>query len=51
MKYYIDCEFDGHCGAHLSTAIVREDEWSIYIEIDVKAQDPWAVKKCSSYFR
>lgn len=43
MKYYIDCEFDGHNGPLLSMAIVREDSRSIHIETTAIATDPWVV--------
>jgi hypothetical protein len=41
MKYYIDCEFDGHNGPLLSMALVREDGRSIHIETTTNALDPW----------
>lgn len=43
MKYYLDCEFDGHNGPLLSLALVREDGHSIHIETTAIAQDPWVV--------
>ncbi len=43
MKYYLDCEFDGHNGALLSLALVREDSRSIHIETSAVATDPWVV--------
>jgi len=44
MRYYIDCEFDGHNGPLLSMAIVREDGDSLYIETTEPARDPWVVE-------
>ena len=41
MKYYIDCEFDGHRGPLLSFAIVREDGMSRYLITTNQASDPW----------
>lgn len=43
MRYYLDCEFDGHNGPLLSLALVREGGLSIYIETDVNAADPWVI--------
>jgi len=43
MKYYIDCEFDGHNGPLLSIAIVREDGESLHVETTEPARDPWVV--------
>lgn len=45
MRYYIDCEFDGHNGPLLSIALVREDGDSIHIEADVAAsRDIWVLR-------
>lgn len=44
MKYYIDCEFDGHRGALLSMGIVRGDGQNIYIETSSHAQNPWVIE-------
>jgi hypothetical protein len=41
MKYYVDCEFDGHNGPLLSIALVREDGESVYSRTTNKAEDPW----------
>ena len=41
MRYYIDCEFDGHNGPLLSMALVREDTVSIHIRTTNRATDPW----------
>ena len=41
MKYFVDCEFDGHNGPLLSMALVREDGRSIHIKTDQTADDPW----------
>ncbi len=41
MKYYIDCEFDGHNGVLLSMALVPEDGCSIHIRTLEAATDPW----------
>ena len=43
MRYYIDCEFDGHNGPLLSMALVREDGRSIHIRTTNEASDPWVV--------
>lgn len=43
MKYYIDCEFDGHRGPLLSMALVREDGDSIHIATKQFAIDPWVI--------
>jgi len=44
MKYYIDCEFDGHNGPLLSIGIVSERGMSIHIQADVAAMDLWVVR-------
>ena len=44
MRYYIDCEFDGHNGPLLSIALVAEDGRSVHIEADAKATDPWVLQ-------
>ena len=41
MRYYVDCEFDGHNGQLLSIAMVREDGASIHIRTFAFATDPW----------
>ena len=44
MKYYADCEFDGHNGPLLSIALIREDNEAIYIVLEhnvEEAADPW----------
>ncbi len=41
MRYYIDCEFDGHNGPLLSMALVREDGYGIHIRSDVEPMDLW----------
>ena len=41
MKYYIDCEFDGHRGKLLSIAMVREDGVSMHHDTMQPASDPW----------
>jgi hypothetical protein len=41
MRYFVDCEFDGHNGPLLSMALVPEDGTSIHIETLVDAADPW----------
>ena len=42
MKYYIDCEFDGHNGALISMAIVRSFVDSLMIvALDHEASDLW----------
>jgi hypothetical protein len=44
MKYYIDCEFDGHGGPLLSIALVEETGRSVHIEADVAAMDLWVLR-------
>lgn len=44
MKYYVDCEFDGHNGPLLSIAAVREDGLSVYVQTHNIARDPWVVE-------
>jgi hypothetical protein len=44
MKYFVDCEFDGHNGALLSIALVSEAGRSLYLIIDEREApvfDPW----------
>ena len=41
MRYYLDTEFDGHGGALLSLALVRETGPSIHVRTDARATDPW----------
>jgi hypothetical protein len=41
VRYYLDCEFDGHNGPLLSLALVQEDGFSIHIKTDDKPEDPW----------
>lgn len=43
MRYYLDCEFDGHSGPLLSIALVSELDWSIHIRTTARADDPWAM--------
>jgi hypothetical protein len=43
MRYFVDCEFDGHNGPLLSMAIVRDDGQSIHIETTAIAADPWVI--------
>lgn len=42
-RIYIDCEFDGHNGALLSIALVREHGTSIHIQTTATARDPWVI--------
>jgi hypothetical protein len=44
LRFYIDCEFDGHNGPLLSMAIVRDDDYSIHVRIAQEAKDPWVRK-------
>ena len=46
MRYYIDCEFDGHNGDILSVAIVREksNPYSIYIRVSNNPINPWVIE-------
>jgi len=39
MRYFIDCEFNGHGGQLLSMALIREDGRSIYLCIADKPED------------
>jgi hypothetical protein len=41
MRYFIDCEFDGHAGRILSMALVQESGLSIYLRTAATANDPW----------
>lgn len=43
MRYFIDCEFDGHNGPLLSMALVGEDGDSIHIRTHEQAADPWVI--------
>jgi hypothetical protein len=43
MRYFVDCEFDGHNGPLLSIALVCENGRSIHIETTAIAHDPWVV--------
>lgn len=43
MRYFIDCEFDGHNGPLLSIAMVADDGESIHIRTDNEASDPWVI--------
>ena len=43
MRYYIDCEFDGHNGPLLSMAIVCDEFVNIHITVINKATDPWVI--------
>lgn len=43
MRYYVDCEFDGHNGPLLSIALVSEDGLSVHIRTTERASDPWVV--------
>ena len=44
MRYFLDCEFDGHNGPLLSMALVCDDGTSIHIETTAIASDPWVVE-------
>jgi hypothetical protein len=43
MRYYIDCEFDGHNGPLLSMAIVCDEFVNIHINVINRATDPWVM--------
>lgn len=43
VRFYIDCEFDGHAGLLLSMALVREDGDSIHIKTTAPAYDSWVL--------
>ncbi len=44
MRYYLDCEFDGHNGPLLSMALVEESGRSIHIKTTEEAKDPWVAE-------
>jgi len=44
MRYFVDCEFDGHAGPLLSIALVREDGASIHVRTLEAAKDPWVIQ-------
>lgn len=44
MKFYIDCEFDGHGGQLLSLAMVRSDGLGIHIKTHNEATDLWVLE-------
>lgn len=44
MKYYVDCEFDGHGGPLLSIALVADEGRSIYIKTNNEARDEWVLE-------
>lgn len=41
MRYFIDCEFDGHNGSLLSIALVKDDGDSIHIRADIEPLNLW----------
>lgn len=43
MRYYLDCEFDGHGGPLLSIAMVCEEGLSIHLRTTARADDPWVM--------
>lgn len=44
MKYYLDCEFDGHNGPLLSVALIRDDGNSLYVRTTARASDEWVIE-------
>ena len=44
MRYYIDCEFDGHNGPLLSIALVAEGGAGIHIRTNEQPRDPWVIE-------
>ena len=45
MRYYIDCEFDGHNGPLLQMACVRENGVSMVCTVAVETvYDPWVIE-------
>lgn len=44
MKYFVDCEFDGHNGPLLSLAIVAQDGLSCHWRTGVRAMDIWVIQ-------
>jgi hypothetical protein len=44
VRYFIDCEFDGHNGALLSMAIVPETGASLHISTRERATDLWVIE-------
>jgi hypothetical protein len=43
MRYYLDCEFDGHNGPLLSMALVAQDGPSLYVRTAARAHEPWVI--------
>lgn len=41
MRYFIDCEFDGHNGPLLSMAMVAEGGHSLLVTTNADVLDPW----------
>lgn len=44
MRYYIDCEFDGHSGPLLSIAMVTADGLGLHVRTTARATDPWVIE-------
>jgi hypothetical protein len=46
MRYFLDCEFDGHSGPLLSLALVCDEEpaCNLYVVTDTVATDPWVIE-------
>ena len=44
MRYYLDCEFDGHAGELLSIALVDERGFSLHVRTTARATDPWVIE-------
>ena len=45
VKFYVDCEFDGHGGPLLSIALVHEGGDSIHVRVaEAQATDPWVIE-------
>ena len=42
--FYIDCEFDGHNGDLLSVSMVRDDGYSLHVQVNIECQNPWVIE-------
>jgi len=51
VRYYIDCEFDGHNGPLLSIALVAEGGAGIHIRTNEQPRDPWVIENVAPHFR
>ena len=44
MRYFLDCEFDGHAGPLLSLALVSEVGLGLHVRTQARASDPWVIE-------